>query len=72
MHALFNGHWGEKVGVLPLDDFLKKGLFQFKAVRRIYTFAPRIEDDVVFITQQVATVGSKSSTVLQLNDANSS
>ena len=25
---------GEKVGVLPLDEFLKKGLFQFKATIR--------------------------------------
>ena len=68
---------GEKVGVLPLDDFLKKGFIPVQGYdSQDVTPLPTmelLEDDVVFITQQVANrLGVRAATVLQLNDANSS
>ena len=68
---------GEKIGVLPLDEFLEKGFIPIQGYdSQDVTPLPTmelLEDDVVFITQQVANrLGVRAATILQLYDANSS
>jgi lipoprotein-releasing system permease protein len=66
---------GQSDGVLPLNQFLKKGFvpvqgYDSKDVTPIPT-TDSLEDDVVFITQQVANrLGVRAATVLLLDDQN--
>jgi lipoprotein-releasing system permease protein len=66
---------GQSDGVLPLNQFLKKGFvpvqgYESKDVTPIPT-TDSLEDDVVFITQQVANrLGVRAATVLLLDDQN--
>lgn len=66
----------EKNGVLPLNEFLRKGFVSVQGYdSKDATPIPTIElleDDVVFITQQVANrLGVRAATVLLLDDPNS-
>ena len=63
--------------IKKLDEFLEKGFIPIQGYdSQDVTPLPTmelLEDDVVFITQQVANrLGVRAATILQLNDANSS
>ena len=64
-------------GVLPMDRFLKKGFIAVEGYDSLdVTPVPSmelLEDEVVFITQQVANrLGVRAATILQLKDTNNS
>ena len=54
---------GEKIGVLPINEFLKKGSFQFKATIRTTPLPTMelLEDDVVHHPAGGQPIGCKSS-----------